>query len=50
MHGAVLSGVNSILDMGPENVGEGKFGVVVLDAEEVLRWCDSNACYGYDGC
>jgi len=33
-----------ILDMDPENVGEEKFGVVVLDGgkdtEEVLRWCD----------
>jgi hypothetical protein len=43
-----------ILDIGPENIGEEKFGVVVLDGgkdvEEVLRWCDSNACYGDDGC
>nr|AAU83182.1 conserved hypothetical protein [uncultured archaeon GZfos27A8] len=33
-----------ILDMDPENIGEEKFGVVVLDGgaktEEVLRWCD----------
>ena len=43
-----------ILDMDPENIGKEKFGVVVLDggakAEEVLRWCDSSACYGDDGC
>ena len=43
-----------ILDLDVENVGREKFGVVVLDggkdAEDVLRWCDSSACYGDDGC
>ncbi|MEA1998456.1 MAG: hypothetical protein U9N61_03910, partial [Euryarchaeota archaeon] len=42
------------LDLDVENVGWEKFGVVVLDGvkdvEEVLRWCDSSACYGDDGC
>ena len=47
MHGAVLSWANlryKILDLDVENVGQEKFGVVVLDGgkdtEEVLRWCD----------
>ncbi|KAF5417018.1 MAG: hypothetical protein C5S48_01315 [Candidatus Methanogaster sp.] len=43
-----------ILDLDAENVGREKFGVVVLDgvkdAEDVLRWCDSSACYWDDGC
>jgi hypothetical protein len=43
-----------ILDLDVENVGREKFGVVVLDGvkgtEEVVRWCDSSACYGDDGC
>ena len=36
--------------MDPANIGKEKFGVVVLDgstdAEEVLKWYDSSACYG----